>query len=265
MSYTFSDHRHPKLLYFNTEELIIMENVARLKTLYKNGGIREVYRGIRDFMRYSFYNPYLVDNSPRVFGVHAGVIHRNSRLLAKDHRRDRHKCGLMSSIEKYVKDGDSVTLVALGQGLTTVHAIRAGAGDVTAYEGSEKMISIAQETFELNLTPREYDRITIRHAVVGNPINVWGNFDEDAAVDPADLLCGDVLILDCEGSELSILSGLQNLPQIILCETHPQLGSSKDSVAKVMKKKGYETNDLPLHDPDVKKSNKSVIIGTRQE
>lgn len=168
------------------------------------------------------YNGVLRERLPRKFAIYAGVPARGARLLdATDHFPD-YKPGLLSAIDEYVEDGDHVELVGFGRGISTVKLLEAGAGHVTAYEASQEMIEIGQETLEVNEVPG--DAVTVEHALVGEGVDVYGDVEGATVVSPAELSDADVLVLDCEGAEAGILDELGTLPETVIVETHPECG-----------------------------------------
>lgn len=119
-------------------------------------------------------------------------------------------------------------LVGLGRGVSTVHALQAGATRVTAYEASNSMIDEARTTLAVNKCDRS--RLVIRHALVGEDVNVFGAVGEADRISPVELSTADVLVLDVEGAELGILDGLGTWPAVVIVETHPALGASTEAV-----------------------------------
>lgn len=114
-------------------------------------------------------------------------------------------------------------LVGFGRGVSTVHAIQAGATHVTAYEASKSMIDEARMTLDVNWCDRS--RLTIRHALVGEDVNVFGAVGEADRMSPSELNTADMLVPDVEGAELGILDRISTWPEIVIVETHPALGA----------------------------------------
>lgn len=161
--------------------------------------------------------PYL----PRKVIVHNGIPARTGRLLdANDHRRDWEKM-LMAAIRSQSFGGSKVIEIAGGLGICTAEiAKRAGSnGEVISYEVDEDRVEIMSETLELN---RVRNAVDIRHDYVES-------IDEDC----------DVLILDCEGSEIEILESGYGDPQTIIVETHPVFDVPTEEVQKILKQDGY--------------------------
>lgn len=174
-----------------------------------------------------FYNrtarPYL----PKTWAVYAGVTVKNARLFDLEARDPDYKGGLIQAIQEY-SEGRDVELVGLGRGVSTVHTLQAGATRVTAYEASSDMIDEARTTLEVNSCDRS--RLTIRHTLVGEDINVFGSVGEANQMSPSNLSSAELLILDVEGAELGILDGLGTWPEVVIVETHPALGAPTEAV-----------------------------------
>lgn len=202
------------------------------------------------------YNNTVRSHLPTKYRLLAGVAVPDAPLLDFTADKREYKQGLMSAIIEGIEDGDHVDLVGFGRGVSTVRAFDAGAEHVTAYEAAEEMISLARETVEVN---RPFDsRLSVEQAVVGDPIEVYGDDSKATIQKPENLSDADVLILDCEGSELSIIENLGIYPSTIICETHPERGVPTDEVLEVIPDdysitlRDYEPNCRP---------GKKIILG----
>ena len=70
-----------------------------------------------------------------------------------------------------------------------------------------------------------------------------GMADDVEVIDPADLPACDVLEMDCEGSELGILKGMQIRPRVLIVELHPTRYDAPDAaifVVELIEEMGYE-------------------------
>lgn len=201
------------------------------------------------------YNRTLRPHLPRKFGVYAGVTVRWPVLLDLTDRLPEFKSGLVGAIGETVEDGDRVTLVGGGRGVSAVHCVRAGAGRVDAYEAAAEMLEIARETTEIEGCAGS---VAFHHALVGEAVDVFGEFAEAAWLDPADLDAGDVLVLDCEGAERSILAGLEARPRAVVVETHPEQGVPTAEIRDLLERAGYAV-DSREYEPD--RDLKRVLVG----
>lgn len=131
--------------------------------------------------------------------------------------------GIIDAHHELTRPGDRVVIVGGGDGVTAVAAAkRVGrTGSVQVYEGGDRAVD------QLNaLCSQEgvSQICTIHHAVVGPRIDVYGgDFAAATHVAPDEIFNCDVLELDCEGSEVAILSSMTIRPRVIIVEIHPFL------------------------------------------
>lgn len=198
---------------------------------------------------------------PKRYGVLNGVAVRNQGILDRQFVIPDYKARLIDAVHEVVEAGDEVVIVALGRGVSTVHALWAGADHVTAIEGAESMLALGQDTLR---AMKLADDVSIVHAVVGESPAMYGPAGEADAIEPAELETGDVLVLDCEGAERSILEGLDDEPSRIACETHPDYGTDDDLIGSILRERGYavEVWDYKPHDET---SQKHILIGRQTE
>ena len=202
------------------------------------------------------YNNTIRSYLPTKYRLLAGVAVPDAPLLDFTADKKNYKKGLMSAIAEGVEQGDQVDLVGFGRGVSTVRTFDAGAEHVTAYEAAEEMITLAEKTVNVN---RPFNsQLTIEQAIVGDPIEVYGDDSNASIQDPKNLCDADVLILDCEGSERSIIENLGNYPKTIICETHPERGVPTDRVLNVIPNE-YSIN-LRDYEPNCRPG-KEIILG----
>lgn len=202
---------------------------------------------------YDRVRPYL----PRRRGTYRGYVARQDRLLDLTTSRPDYKAGLVGAIEE-LAPGRDVCLAGFGRGVTSMIALEAGASSVTAYEGARDMIDVGIESFRLNDVPT--DDLIVKHALVGEAIDLYGSPDGAAVVSPAALDPKDVLVLDCEGAEVSILDGLSTVPEHVIVETHPGKGADNETVRRLLEEMGM-TVESRSYEPD--NDRKRVLVGTR--
>jgi tRNA G37 N-methylase Trm5 len=205
------------------------------------------------------YDRLLRDRLPRKFGIYAGVPARHVPLLDVTDRWQDYKPGLLSALHDTIDDGDDVVLVGAGRGVSTVHACRAGAGFVVAYEAAAEMCEIARETVDIAGVS---DRVDVFHTTVGPAIEIYGDASEAHRLEPAALPPSDVLVLDCEGAEASILNGLSEWPRAVIVETHPERGVPTDQSRSALDAAGYAIDAHEYH-PDCEHDDKCVLVGCR--
>ncbi len=159
---------------------------------------------------------------------------------------------LISGIREHVRIGDHVVVVGGGEGVTsTIAAQMAGdSGSVVCFEGARECATNVEIAARRNGV---WHRLTVRHAVVGTAIAVYGLKESQSSVviDPADLPRCDVLQLDCEGAEITILENMRIAPRAIVVETHGLYGAPTVTVRQLLEDRGYNVFDLGWAEPRV--------------
>ncbi|GAB3026982.1 class I SAM-dependent methyltransferase [Natronobiforma cellulositropha] len=206
------------------------------------------------------YNRTIRGYLPLKYRVLAGVAVRDQPLFDITDEKSDYKKGLINAIHERVGEGDTVELVGFGRGVSTVHALESGAAHVTAYDGSASMIRRGTETLETNWVNRS--SVDVVHTIVGDPIGVYGEHGDVEVTSPSELSSADVLVLDCEGAEQSIISGLGTLPETILCETHPERGVPTRCVVSALDDR-YDVS-IREYKPDDTKG-KNVVVASLTE
>ena len=157
---------------------------------------------------------------------------------------------LARGIEAHVRAGDRVVVIGGGEGVTVVlAAIRvASTGSVVCYEGARYCVERTNATVKRNGLD---SRVTVHHAVVAEAIAVYGHKTDAAIkiVKPTELPECDVLELDCEGAEVSILTKMSLEPRAVLVETHGVHGAPTAAVRDLLAGRGYEVTDLGFAEP----------------
>lgn len=206
------------------------------------------------------YDETIRETLPKKYRVLAGVAVYDGPILDVTSTKSYYKEGLLDAITEHVDEGDEVELVGFGRGVSTVYALDAGAAKVTAHEAAIEMIRIGKHTIDVNRTGD--GDVEVRHSIVGEGIDIYGDGERAEQIPPSELSSADVLILDCEGAERSILSDLGEWPETIICETHPEKGvPTEDTIAEIdsdyqIATREYEpNNDTP--------EGKAVVVATR--
>jgi hypothetical protein len=174
--------------------------------------------------------------------------------------------GLVAALKANVREGDTVVVVGGGLGVTAIIAAIAVAekGRVECFEGNLQSVNSILSAAAINGVAK---RLTVRHAIVGKDIDVWGVLKSSIFINPSELPDCDVLELDCEGSELDILRDMVIQPRVIAVETHGFLGSSTSTVRNILECRGYRVIDLGWAEPRVLDEcadrDIKVLVGTR--
>lgn len=227
-------------------------------------GIRDTFRRLFLGILRAIYNRWIRTRTDRIWAYCNGFFIKGAYRFDRTLVKPWAKSGLVASIQEYVEDGDCVIEVGTGPGLAALHAADAG-GWVASFEAGEDMVRAARKAVEFN---NHTEHVQIYHAVVGIEYDSYGSTAAASQVAPADLLevadhdqC-DVLIMDCEGAEVTIIPGLEIAPRVIICETHPSLNAPTELVSDLLAKQGY---DISLRLPyDDYSGPKRIAIGTRE-
>lgn len=151
-----------------------------------------------------------------------------------------------NALETHVDEGDHVRIVGGGSGVTAVIAAKSGAATVEVVEAASRSVGCAEKTVALN---NLWDSITILHGHIGEVQNARMG-ELGPSIPPAWCSECDVLELDCEGSELDILSSFEkgeSLPRVIIVETHGAFGSPTADVRDELNRLGYDVgNSVPV-------------------
>lgn len=193
-----------------------------------------IYRILR-----SIYDSYVRDHLPQKVGVYNGVAVRDRALFDVTDEQPEYEGALVAGIREQVSTGDHVVVVGGGRGVSSVSAATASgpSGQIDSYEGGQDQYERLDDTLRLNQVT---DWTSAYHAVVGDDIDVYGGSAGASVVDPSDLPDCDVLVLDCEGAEIGILTTLDYRPETVIVETHGFLDSPESAVRDALTKLGYE-------------------------
>ncbi|WP_276260736.1 FkbM family methyltransferase [Haloglomus litoreum] len=187
------------------------------------------------------------DSDPRTVVYNGVAVPTTAPEEGRDYRSE-FEAGTSGELRREVRRGDDVVVVGGGRGITTVVGARMtrSDGSVTTFEANSEMLETLRRTVRVN---RVANHVTLEHAAVG-PISeqaesVFGPGDGER-VAPSALPSCDVLELDCEGSEVAVLEGMNCRPRVVIVETHEPLGVPPGDVAPILEARGYEiTNRTP--------------------
>ncbi|WP_148416766.1 hypothetical protein [Haloferax sp. KTX1] len=144
--------------------------------------------------------------------------------------------------------GSEVTLIGGGEGVSTVSAAEMVGPDgfVTTYEGGEDQVRAGRRTLQLN----DVQNAQIRHAVVGDDVSLRSNKGNADVVPVSDVAESDVLGIDADGAEFSILRSLAGIgqpPERLVVEHHAVRNDGevvvefdRDEVVSLLETAGYE-------------------------
>lgn len=181
------------------------------------------------------YNTFVRENLPRKRKVLNGVVTRKARLLDLTTVNNGYEGPLVRSIREFVRPTDTCVIIGGGWGVSTVAAARI-TDDVIVYEGSVDQVEHVEETLSLNGVR---DRVDLRLGLVADNGEFYGETPAES-VPPNQLPEADVLVMDCEGAELDVLSEMTITPRTVVVESHGHFGAPTDDVVDLLTDRGYE-------------------------
>jgi hypothetical protein len=162
------------------------------------------------------------------------------------------EAGVYLSHLRVTRPNDKVLAIGLGSGSILIAVVKLmDCGFYRCIEASENQIEIANKNIGINnININKYE---ILNAFAGT--EVFGSYGESSKnnidINTYDF---DVLEMDCEGSELSILSSLTKRPRNIIVELHPrhfpQEYKDFDVFLNLMETKGYKYQFAYGHNGD---------------
>jgi hypothetical protein len=135
-------------------------------------------------------------------------------------------------IREEVNTADVGISIGGGYGVTAV-ALSEFVHELHIYEGSTDLINEIEKNLTANNTTAN-----IHAKIVGEAIDIDGNVSTES-ISPRELPLADVVEMDCEGAEISILPEITNIPDQFVIETHPQNGAPTDEVIHMLNEIGH--------------------------
>lgn len=213
--------------------------VSRALTLYRDQGPLELAKRAVQFAYGSGIRPRL----PRRTVDYNGVTVRGARYFDsvvpwETLDRPSYESGIVTALESTANAGDSVVIVGGGWGVSSVAAASLVGynGSVQTFEAATEAVERVHETLALNGVD---DRVSVTNAVVAEEISTRGSTEDVPTIPPEELPECDILVLDCEGAEYSILPDLASAPRVVIVETHGFLGAPSDEVQLLLEDRGY--------------------------
>ena len=205
------------------------------------------------------YNAILRPHLPRKIASKNGVAVRQPRLFDATDVVEDYDPEYIAALNDAIRPGDHVVIVGGGEGVSTVRSARATGPDgrVDSYEPGDVQFSRVCETVELN---RPRASVNVHRAAVGETVKVWGDPSQAEVIDASELPECDVLGIDAEGAEATILRGEFGNPRELVVEYHDEFGSSMEDVEEALDVAGYRTVD---HRPDQPERGIGVLRAAR--
>ena len=192
------------------------------------------YRTIRDYL-------------PRKIGILNGYPARQRRLFDINDVLPDYEEELIRAIREVVKSGDKVVVFGGGFGISSVTAAKEAGkeGSVIVYEPNPERYKIVQETLDINNVHAD-----LTQAFVGEPIDLSPSSGAEF-IEPSQLPECDVLVMDCEGSEVDIISQLDFHPSKMIVETHGCFQKPTEETINALESEGYTIETVEEDQPEL--------------
>jgi len=188
-------------------------------------------------MGYKCYREFIFPTWPRFFITQIINIIKPNKDFFLD------EMGILKSHNLVTKDNYTILSVGVGSGISLIHNVLINENiNFIAIEASKKQIHKA--IMNANLNKINSSQYKIIYGFVGEKIHIY-NDEIDSNTEKIDLNMFefDVLELDCEGSEVSIIKNLTQKPKHIIVEMHPTLVEINfDKFNNELKEKNYFLN-----------------------
>ncbi len=183
----------------------------------------------------------------------------------EDRDQPRYEEAIVLALKQYARPGDQVVVVGGGAGVTAAVAalLVRPTGHVTCYEGSANQVAAVQTTLDRNSVR---DIVSVRHAIVGANLGVYGGEQGAENVSAEQLPQCDILQLDCEGAERLIIPQMLIEPRVVIVETHGMYGSGTDMVHHLLEARGYRVENRGVAEPlspSCIRNDVYVLVGVR--
>lgn len=216
---------------------------TRLVSKYRNEGLTSVLQSAPQFIYNQYIWPHLPSTSPIFYnqvqiGSRPVFDHYTSWNTPSRNDYAEYEYALIKGIRNNVISGDTVVIVGGGWGVSSVVAARKAGltGKVITFEGGAEYTANCIRTIEFN---RVEDIVDIRNLVVGTANDIRGKSGTLEFLSVDELPVCDVLVLDCEGTELEILSEMEIRPETIIVETHGMHDAATSKIETVLTDLGY--------------------------
>lgn len=192
----------------------------------------------RSFLRIP-YNHLIRPYLPERIAVYNGVPARVIKIFDIRDTFPDYEEPLIDGIRAHGQSGDTIIHIGGRYGPSAVVSARQVEpfGEVIVYEGSRDYVEKIRETLSLNEVSQ---LVTVRLAIVGEARDVWGDTTDVETIPPESIPECNLLVLDCEGAEQTILSKMTVKPETLIVETHGELGSPTDNIVEKVQSMEYE-------------------------
>ncbi len=152
----------------------------------------------------------------------------------------------ISSIRRYITEGEKVVVVGGGEGISTVATAKQvqSSGKVDVFEGGSEEAQKTKKTVDINDVS---GIVTVHHAIVSNAYSLRSSAGDAKVVSPSELPECDTLAIDADGAEIPILERVSIRPNKLIIEHHEVSDGNKliveyqpDKMRSLIQNLGYE-------------------------
>lgn len=185
-------------------------------------------------------NTFVRSHTLRKLAVFNGVAVRDIGLFDTTGTPPEYKDPFVSRIRSRVDSGDGIVIVSCRREVSSVAAAHRTRSERSVTTYNAERYESAVETITLDEITNIID---IKHAIVGEVVDLANPPHGAAMLPPAELPDCDVLVLDCEGVEIGILKSIDQHPRVLIVETHTFLDSHEEDVRATPDDMDYEAVD----------------------
>lgn len=201
----------------------VMKKLSTARDIYNRRGMMAVFQsGYKRYIR-----PKLSKNRHGVLnGITVGceTVPLLDKLIGVGYDKN-YESNYISQIRKFVTQGSDIGIVGGGWGVSTVVAANqtGSHGSIDVFEASLSETKKVKRTCEINGLQNQ---VTVHHAVVGDVYSLRGTENKGGAstISLPQLQKYDILMLDCDGCEMDLLSNICELdeskPNKLIIEHH---------------------------------------------
>jgi hypothetical protein len=260
---------------------VVKKDIKRAISLWKRRGYTALLNGVRKWVYLKMpIKPLRLHDPIEIDSVSYNIIfkHRWGKKLliggSYDIPTTFKQDGELHGHENLTNEGDDVIIIGGGNGVTAIHAARkvGPSGSVKVFEGG----AVAKYIEQLAILNNAEDIVDVEHAVVGEAAVLYGGISNKSYIkNPSDLTNCDVLEMDCEGSELEILTKMTIRPRVIIVEVHPwYYPENSNGILQILDDLGYSIEYCSTHDGEIISvskatkrmvANNGVIFGAMRE
>lgn len=225
--------------------------------VYQYEGLIQSFRRTFGFLYEKHLRPRLPDTDGTYVKCNGILTARtDTKLLDRYIGLTNYEGPLIRSMKHEIEPGDRVVIVGGGYGVSSVVASKLAGpeGSITVFEGAEKVLPKIKETVSVNKAAN----VEIRHNVVSEAISLYGESNGASVISPEKLPDCDVLVLDCEGAEVNILTNMIHSPRSVVVETHGHYGAPTSNVKKLLAE--YDIT----YEQSMSKSKEMAVLGAKQ-